>query len=288
MAGFHKSLNGFLPNLVDFGLMYPDVVDLRGFYARPLGRIARRLIGHQIRGVWPNVTGMAVAGFGYATPYLQPFVAEATRVIGLMPAQQGVDRWPEGGLGLTALVHEAHLPLADESIDRFVLIHSVESSEALRELLRQVWRVLAPGGRVLIVAPNRRGFWARRETTPFGHGRPFTGMQLRELLRGAMFTPTLWRACLFMPPFGVKPFLKSAVAWERLGAMAGQRFAGVILVEAAKEVYAGTPVGIKATVRQRLVAPAQIVSRQSVTGQAQSGTMEHSVLSLPVKRGPKK
>ncbi|MBL4864713.1 MAG: class I SAM-dependent methyltransferase [Rhodobiaceae bacterium] len=265
--------------------MYPDVVDLRGFYARPLGRVARRLIGHQIRGVWPNVTGMAVAGFGYATPYLQPFVGEATRVIGLMPAQQGVDRWPEEGLNLTTLVQEDHLPLSDESIDRIVLIHSVESSEALRELLRQVWRVLAPGGRVLIVAPNRRGFWARRETTPFGHGRPFTRTQLRDLLRGAMFTPTLWRSCLFMPPFGAKPFLKSAVAWERFGHMAGRRFAGVIMVEAAKEIYSATPVGIKGGVRRRLVAPAQIVSRQSVTEQMQSATMDSSVLSHPINKG---
>ncbi len=268
--------------------MYPDVVDLRGFYARPLGRVARRLIGHQIRGVWPNVTGMAVAGFGYATPYLQPFVGEATRVIGLMPAQQGVDRWPEEAFNLTTLVQEDHLPLPDECIDRIVLIHSVESSEALRELLRQVWRVLAPGGRVLIVAPNRRGFWARRETTPFGHGRPFTRTQLRDLLRGAMFTPTLWRSCLFMPPFGAKPFLKSAVAWERFGHMAGQRFAGVILVEAAKEVYLATPVGTKPMVRRRLVAPAQIVSRQSVTGQIQSSTMAPTAATFPVEKGPKK
>lgn len=246
--------------------MYPDVVDLRSFYSQPLGRVARRLIGLQIRGVWPNVSGMTVAGFGYATPYLRPFLGEAARVIGLMPAQQGVVRWPSDEAGLTALVHETQLPLGDETIDRIILVHSVENSEALRGLLRQVWRVLSPGGRVLIVAPNRAGFWARRDKTPFGHGRPYTRTQLTELLRGAMFTPTLWRKSLYMPPFGARPFIRSAVAWERLGHMAGERFAGVILVEAAKQVYATPPpLLVEKEVRRRLVAPGALAGRTAST-----------------------
>jgi SAM-dependent methyltransferase len=252
--------------------MYLDVVDLRRFYAEPLGRVARRLIGRQIRGVWPNVTGMTVAGFGYATPYLQPFVGEADRVIGLMPAQQGVVRWPSDHAVLTSLIHETQFPLPDESVDRIVLVHSVENSEALRELLRQVWRVLAPGGRVLIVAPNRSGFWARRDKTPFGHGRPYTRIQLTELLRGAMFTPTLWRKSLYVPPFAARPFIRSAVGWERLGHLAGQRFAGVILVEAAKQVYATPPpLLVKEKARRRLVAHKPAVGHRVSTQEVADG-----------------
>ncbi|MEQ9145799.1 MAG: class I SAM-dependent methyltransferase [Parvibaculaceae bacterium] len=257
--------------------MYPDVVDLRSFYARPLGRVARRLIGHQIRSIWPKVAGMTVVGFGYASPYLRPFLGEAERVLALMPAEQGVVRWPSDGKGLSALALETHLPLPDECVDRLVLVHSVENSEALRALLRQVWRVLAPGGRVLIVAPNRRGFWSRRDKTPFGQGRPFSRPQLTDLLRGAMFTPTVWRACLFVPPIGARPFLRSAVAWERLGHMLGQRFAGVIMVEAAKQVYATTAVDAKAEARRLAPAAASVTRR--VTERAQSSNMRSTVVS---------
>lgn len=239
--------------------MYPDVLELWKFYDRPLGRVARDLIRTQIRGIWPNVRGMNVAGFGYATPYLDLFLGEATRTVALMPEQQGVMVWPSDGGVLTSLAVETRFPLPDESFDRILLVHSVESSEALRGLLRQVWQVLAPGGRVIIVAPNRHGFWSRRDKTPFGAGRPFTRAQLGDLLRGAMFTPTLWRSALFVPPFEVRNIMRSVRFWERLGGLGGQRFAGVILVEAAKQVYALPPAEPQKVSRARLLAPIRVL-----------------------------
>jgi len=244
--------------------MYPDVLELWKFYDRPLGRVARTLIRAQIRGIWPNVRGMNVAGFGYATPYLEAFLGEATRTIALMPAEQGVVVWPEASGVMSALTVETRFPLAAESFDRILLVHSVENSEALRGLLRQVWQVLAPGGRVLIVAPNRHGFWARRDKTPFGTGRPFTRRQLGELLRGALFTPTLWRTTLFVPPFGLRALMRSVGLWEKLGGLGGQRFAGVILVEAAKQVYALPPATAEKVSPARLLAPIRVLPSANV------------------------
>ena len=59
-----------------------DVIDLRDFYGRPLGRVARGLIGRHIRVLWPNVKGLSVLGLGFATPYLGMFLGEAERVLG--------------------------------------------------------------------------------------------------------------------------------------------------------------------------------------------------------------
>ncbi len=47
-----------------------------------------------------------------------------------------------------------------------------------KELLREVWRVLAPSGRMMAIIPNRRGVWTRTDTTPFGHGRPYSRSQI--------------------------------------------------------------------------------------------------------------
>ena len=100
---------------------------------------------------------------------------------------------------------------------------------------------MSPSGRIVIVAPNRRGLWARRDSTPFGHGRPFSRGQLSKLLRDAMFEPGGWSYALYLPPINFGFLRRSAAAWERIGLWVGQGFAGVIIVEARKQVYATVP-----------------------------------------------
>src|SRR5579872_7040588 len=118
-----------------------DVVDLRNFYAQRLGTVARRFIGRGIRARWNHTAGLRVLGIGYATPYLGLFREEAERCLALMPAPQGVVRWPSSKPALAALVEEDELPLTDAAVDRVLLIHALEMSADPAELLREVWRV---------------------------------------------------------------------------------------------------------------------------------------------------
>ena len=167
-----------------------DVVDLRNFYAQHLGIVARRFVGRGIRRRFADTRGMSVLGVGYPTPYLGLFREEAERCLAFMPAAQGVVKWPSNRPGLAALVDELELPLTDSAVDRVLLVHALEMAQDPAALLREVWRVLAAGGRLLIVVPNRRGVWARLDTTPFGHGRPYSRSQITHLLRETWFTPT--------------------------------------------------------------------------------------------------
>jgi SAM-dependent methyltransferase len=231
--------------------MWNDVIDLDEFYRSHLGKVALRMIRRRIREVWPDLHGMTVLGLGHAAPYLRLFQAEADRIMAVSPAQQGVIPWPPGEPGQVALAYEWALPFADLSVDRLLLVHAVESSEQLREMMREAWRVLKGNGKMLIVAPNRTGIWARSERTPFGHGYPYTNGQLRRLLRDCMFTPGDTTRALYMPPVRRRLVLKSAPAIERIGDRLFQTFAGVLLVEATKQVYAATPG--KAVERRRLV-----------------------------------
>jgi SAM-dependent methyltransferase len=230
--------------------MFVDVVDLRNFYGQALGAVARRFIGRGIRSRWRDTRGLSVLGIGYATPYLGLFREEAERCLAFMPAAQGVVKWPTERPALTALVDENELPLPDGAVDRVLLVHTLEMSQDAGELLREVWRVLAAGGRLMVVVPNRRGVWARTDTTPFGHGRPYSRAQINQLLRETWFTPTGWGEALYVPPIGRKWFLRSAVAWERAGATISAPFAGVHIVEASKQVYRAIPVRRE---RERLV-----------------------------------
>jgi SAM-dependent methyltransferase len=214
-----------------------DVVDLRNFYAQRLGQVARRFVGRGIRARFADTRGLRVLGIGYPTPYLGLFREEAERCLAFMPAAQGVMKWPSTRPGLAALADEFALPLEDSAIDRVLLVHSLEMSQEADAMLREVWRVLAAGGRLLAVVPNRRGLWARIDTTPFGHGRPYSRSQITQLLRETWFTPTGWGEALYVPPVARAWFLRSAVAWERAGATISAPFAGVHIVEASKQVY---------------------------------------------------
>jgi len=218
-----------------------DVVDLRNFYAQKLGVVARRFVGRGIRARWKDTRALRVLGIGYATPYLGLFREEAERCLAMMPAPQGVVRWPSSRPALAALVEEDELPLTDSAVDRVLLVHALEMSSDPAELLREAWRVLAAGGRLLAVVPNRRGGWARLDTTPFGQGRPYSRTQITQLLRDTWFTPTGWGEALYVPPIPRGWFLRSAVAWERTGATLSAPFAGVHIVEATKQVYRAIP-----------------------------------------------
>ena len=253
--------------------MWMDVVDLRDFYATSLGQVAARAVRARIREIWPDMAGRRVLGLGFGPPYLWPYLEDAERVIAAMPAGQGIVHWPRGGPEHSVLVDEADLPFPDNSLDRILLVHGVENAEQLRPMLREVWRVLSDSGRLLAVVPNRRGIWARLERTPFGHGHPFSPGQLSRLLRDCLFTPTNEAHALFMPPARSRMVLGAAPAWEKAGNRWFPRFAGVVLMEASKQLYAVTPVGAPA--RRRTVEAPAGAGLNRVRGRDLGGENEH-------------
>ncbi|SLN26213.1 methyltransferase domain-containing protein [Oceanibacterium hippocampi] len=221
-------------------MLRADVIDLRNFYDGNLGRVTRRILQARVREVWPNVRGLNVLGLGYATPFLRGFREEAERVLAIMPATQGVIHWPPEGPCAVALAEEMALPLPDASMDRVLMVHALENTEAVRPLLREAWRVLAPGGRLLAIVPNRLGLWSRIEGTPFGQGFPYSPPQLDRVLRENMFSPRLSSAALYMPPSRYRFILRSVRAWETVGGRLAQALGGVLVIEADKQVFAVT------------------------------------------------
>jgi SAM-dependent methyltransferase len=230
-----------------------DVVDLRAFYASPLGLVAQRLLGRVIVRLAGPVQGLSVLGLGYATPYLADLAGQPERVIAFMPASQGVVNWPVRGLSSSALVDPLMMPLREATIDRAILVHAIETVENATALLQEVWRVLTPGGRVLVVAPNRRGLWARMDTTPFGQGQPFSRSQLKRLLREALLTPEAWAETLYVPPLKGRLVLSTALAWERVGVTCALPFAGLHVVDATKQLY--RPVAVRQHRRAARLSP---------------------------------
>lgn len=214
-----------------------DVTDLRSFYASPLGETARRFVGAILNRRWDGVAGLSIVGLGYATPYLELFQGRPLRLLAMMPAEQGVVNWPPSGPSASCLIDDSMLPLPDSCVDRILLAHALEIAEHPRELLSEVWRVLTPGGRLIVVAPNRSGLWARLDSTPFGHGRPYSRAQLLDLMRETLFSPIYWSEALYTPPLQRAAWLRLAPAIERISGQLSLPGAGVLVVEATKQLY---------------------------------------------------
>ncbi|MEM6711907.1 MAG: methyltransferase domain-containing protein [Pseudomonadota bacterium] len=233
--------------------MQVDIIDLRDFYTSKLGLLTRGYLRAALRRHLPDAKGMDIAGIGFANPFLGQFRDEAERLVSLMPAVQGCVNWPMGGPNASALVDEDSLPLPNASLDRVLLVHALEVSPHPAQLLEEVWRVLAPGGRMLAVVPNRRGLLARLDSTPFGHGRPFSRGQMIRLCRQTQFSPTAWSEALHFFPFDNRMALQSAGFFERMGASVLSPLGGVIILEATKHMFRGLPVTEGAKVRAKPV-----------------------------------
>ena len=206
----------------------------------PLGRIACRHINNQIKAFWADIKDASVLGIGFTTPYLSSFSASHRRVFACMPAEQGVIHWPPNTLNLSLLSDECELPFANDSIQRVLAVHALENTENARQMMAEIWRILAPGGRLLVVVPNRRGIWARSPQSPFAHGQPFTYWQLRQLFAKNSFTAVGASSALFFPPSAGRYTLRLSGFLERFGTNFFPGFGGVILMEAEKQIYAPT------------------------------------------------
>ena len=227
--------------------MRRDVLELRQFYASDLGRAARSMVSRKVAEAWGDAHGQDVLILGYATPFVNGVKGEARRVVAAMPAQQGVEVWPGGARNLSTLVGEDSLPFPNALFDRILAVHAIEESPDPVALLREVWRVLAPSGRVIVAVASRHGPWANVEKTPFGHGRPYSRGQLAELMREAELEPSGWTRALYVPP---APWLaRWADGFEQVGSRVWPGFAGLLMMQPTKQTFAVKPKGQAARVR---------------------------------------
>ncbi len=221
--------------------MTPDVARVIQFYKSPLGKVARALVREEVLRLAGDVRGLRVMGLGFATPYLRFALEPAERVIAFMPQRQGSSAWPREGPSRTVLCDPLELPLTDAGVDLTLAVHAFEHIADGEELMRELWRVTAPTGRLIAVVPRRSGFWAASEGTPFGAGNPFSRGQIEKLLRDHSFTPQNIREALFLLPSQRRLMLKSARFFERAGRLFGPTFAGVLVVSARKELFPAVP-----------------------------------------------
>lgn len=237
-----------------------DVSDLIKFYSSPLGLIVQTKLIRLIEDFWGAKQCDTLAYHGFPFPLMDQSILKANRTIVLMHPQIGAMNWLRSGKNMTCLADDEALPLKDASLDRVILLHSLEHSHNPQAFLKEIWRALTPEGRIIVITPNRRSLWSHLDHTPFGHGNPYSMGQLCQILKESQFEICEKKRSLrtFPSSFWNSPI--PLLISSTLNHLFAEKISGVVAVEAKKRVYWGTP----AKERKRvLIAPAPIRARLS-------------------------
>lgn len=226
--------------------MRPSVVSLRQFYSSALGRRTKQRLRQLVMELWPDHAQEVIVGVGYTIPVLRVLErAKPAALVALMPANQGAIYWPVHSHNRSVLADELMPPFLPNSLNRVVMLHAFEHAARPQELLQVYWQMLAPGGRLLLIVPNRRSYWSSFSTTPFARGTPYSMSQLQQLLSEAKFTLRDAFTTLYAPP--ARGFWLSLWrSFELVGRVCAPGLGGVIIIDAEKQIYASIPEPVKA------------------------------------------
>ena len=146
-----------------------------------------------------------------------------------------------------AVANNEELPLPTDSIDIVVVHHALDFTDDSHRLLREVTRVLRPGGHMLIVGFNPFSSWGlwklfkRRISMPW-RGRFITRRRLADWLSLLNLHIGGVTMGLHFPPLKFRSLLASAERWERFGNKIHSPFGGVYCIHCIKQVVPITPI----------------------------------------------
>ncbi len=214
--------------------MLYDVGKIDTFYNSTRGQMVARLLNKELSKIWipSNKTSNLVVGF----PSIFP--ERSTMFPVLMPSEIGGMPWEYENVVYSALIDSTSWPLESDSVDYVLITHALEFILDKNGFLLEASRVLRSAGKLIMIVPHRGGLWSRAETTPFGHGTPFSKRQIFALLKNTGLNPEKCTRSLFLPPFVDKLPRVFSNQVEVFGERVLPLLGGVLIVEANKLVYA--------------------------------------------------
>ncbi|MGO0121976.1 class I SAM-dependent methyltransferase [Desulfothermobacter acidiphilus] len=183
----------------DYARHYED------WYTTPQGRTVWKLEWSCLRRMLAPRSGEEMLDAGCGTGIVaRALAAEGVRVTGIdsSPHMLEVAR-SRGGAGIT--YREGDLTALPFAANRFHAVVCFTALEFVRQpeaALREMWRVLRPGGRLVLGVLNERSSWARRRKGKgvFAWARFYTVAELRRLLQELNPERMRWRGVVYFPP----------------------------------------------------------------------------------------
>jgi len=191
---------------VDTGLNKDGMIFQRDQYAK--GGLGRRYWDYRDHSAFRYITGNDIldAGCGEGIT-LEKLVKifPAARVVGIDTEPENLEICRKQNLPVREGSVYA-LPFADASLDTVLFSEVIEHLDAPEKALAEIFRVLRPGGRVIIIFPNDRTFLLARLAVGMvreafydpGHVRQWTPRQIHRSLNAAGFMAVAARSIPFI------------------------------------------------------------------------------------------
>ncbi|MDP2193072.1 MAG: methyltransferase domain-containing protein [Alphaproteobacteria bacterium] len=174
---------------------------LKQFYQTPLGEVVRIYIEDVVHHfLTPLPHHETILGLGYVTPFLPHELHAKNAAMCFTFNQMGCMTWPNAARSTTAIVDAHALPITNQSVDRIILVHALEAAQHPILCIKELQRILKPGGQILIIFPNKNGLWSYSSATPFSYGQHFTSHELSVLLAEHQFQVVFEKKFLYFPP----------------------------------------------------------------------------------------
>lgn len=222
--------------------------DYDRWYATPLGGWVDRCEKRAVLAFLPPVTGLRILDAGCGTGNFSLTLASRgaemvgvdrsapmlSRARGKSREGPGTVEWVRGDL--------AQLPFPAHSFDGVISIVALDFMSCREAVIRELGRVLKPGGFLVLAVLNRYSLWTLKRKLLALVSRQgwrqvdFLGKSdLGGLFPASIFSQLRWRGAVYCLPTEFPPMLRLAPCLERLGARICPGAAAFLAVSARKQ-----------------------------------------------------
>jgi len=219
------------------------------WYQTPLGALCDTLEKEAIFSLISVRESECVLGVGCGTGvYLLELAQRGAQVAGVdsSPNMIEIAQRKLAGAGYAAhlkLADAEALPFPDDTFDTALSVLLLEFVAAPQKIIREMFRVVKPGGRLVIGTLNRYSVWALRRSllTALGSSKHvratyLTRRYLNSLLLAEGGRDLLWRSAIYFPPVDNHFFLRTALFLENIGHRV-LPFSGAFLAVRANKLF---------------------------------------------------
>lgn len=208
--------------------MIIDFQVIKDFYASKKGKSFSQIISSNLAKI-TNVRNKSILKLGYLEPFLTDKVLMNNITTGILPNNYV---FHNGDVPYSYKINQdlCSIQLKTASQNMVVTVNVIEYSENLEKTIREIWRILKDGGKLIIITPLVYNIYNVFHNTPFKLAQKFTENNLARILEKNDFSITYSKIIQFPPQPKEGPISRYMYSCFSM-------FSSVLIIEASKGTF---------------------------------------------------